>query len=82
MNVLERNGAMAKHAVFMEFETKGGRFLVAGSTLLRCLEIAIDERRLPPLDETWMRRAREAVSVTPPSEIDIVRQDAGAVLVS
>lgn len=49
---------MNKLTVLAEFETAGASFLVSDATILQCLQVAIQEGRLPPVSEDWLCRAR------------------------
>ncbi len=49
---------MNKLTVLAEFETGGASFLVSDATILQCLQVAIQEGRLPPVSEDWLCRAR------------------------
>lgn len=53
---------MSSQLTLMEFETPSANLIVSSATLLQCLQIAVDEYRLPPLDEDWLNRATMAAS--------------------
>ncbi|WP_421423932.1 hypothetical protein [Agrobacterium rosae] len=41
----------------LEFTAVNGSCRVSVHTILQCLQIAVAQGRLPPLDEEWVRRA-------------------------
>lgn len=48
-------------SALLHFRTAEGDFLVPIAELLRCLQIAVEEFRVPPLDPGWTEQASQVL---------------------